>query len=243
MLKNVLIVEDNKAALEMLQKIIEETEKEISVYTARNSMEAYQKALQYTIDVFLIDIILDSKQSGDVSGIEFAQKVRNIEKYMFTPIIFTTSLMDPKLYAFTNIHSYAYLEKPYDPSEVKRIIENALKYTTERETDKNLFFRRDGLLFSVNISEIIYIENSAHSLTIQTKVERMKMPYKSCKKLMEEIDCKDFIQCSRSNIVNMKYVLALDSVNRYLILKDGMGNLEIGTAYIKKVKEYFQTKE
>lgn len=243
MLKNVLIVEDNKAALEMLQKIIEETEKEISVYTARNSMEAYQKALQYTIDVFLIDIILDSKQSGDVSGIEFAQKVRNIEKYMFTPIIFTTSLVDPKLYAFTNIHSYAYLEKPYDPNEVKWIIENALEYTTERETDKNLFFRRDGLLFSVNISEIIYIENSAHNLTIQTKVERMKMPYKSCKKLMGEIDCKDFIQCSRSNIVNMKYVLALDSVNRYLILKDGLGNLEIGTAYIKKVKEYFQMKE
>ena len=71
----------------------------------------------------------------------------------------------------------------------------------------------------------------------------MKMPYRSCKKLLEEIDNKDFIQCSRFNIVNVKYVLALDSVNRYLILKDGLGNLEIGTAYIKKVKEYFRIKD
>lgn len=243
MFKNVLIVEDNKPALEMLRQIVEETEIEINVYTAWNSMEAYQKALQCTIDVFLIDIILDSKQNGDVSGIEFAQKIRSIEKYMFTPIIFTTSLIDPKLYAFTNIHSYAYIEKPYDPDEVKRIMAKALQYTTEREADRNLFFRREGLLFSVNLSEIIYIENRAHSLTIHTKAERMKMPYKSCKKLMDEIDCKYFIQCSRSFLVNMKYVLALDSVNRYLILKDGLGNLEIGTAYINKVKEYFQMKD
>lgn len=245
MIKNVLIVEDNKTALEMLCQIVEgiETGIEINVYTAWNSMEAYQKALQYTIDVFLIDIILEPKQSGDVSGMEFAQKVRNIEKYMFTPMIFTTSLMDPKLYAFTNIHSYAYLEKPYNPDEVKRIITEALEYTTDRKTDKNLFFRRDGLLFAIDISEIIYIENSAHSLTVQTVAEKMKMPYKSCKKILEEIDNKDFMQCSRSDIVNMKYVLALDSVNRYLILKDDLGNLEIGTAYIKKVKEYFRMKD
>ncbi len=243
MIKNILIVEDNKAALEMLRQIVEEIQMEINIYTALNSMEAYQKALQYTIDVFVIDIVLDSKQSGDVSGIEFAQKVRGIEKYQFTPMIFTTALMDPKLYAFTSIHSYAYLEKPYDSNKIKRIIERALEYTTEREKDRNLFFRRDGLLFAINISEIIYIENSAHSLTIQTTFEKLKMPYKSCKKLMEEIDCKDFIQCSRSTIVNMKYVQALDSVNRYFILKEDFMNLEIGTAYIKKVKEYFQVKE
>lgn len=243
MRKNVLIVEDNRAAAEMLQHIVEEVEMEHNVYTACNSMEAYEKAMQYTIDVFLIDIILDSKQNGDVSGLAFAQKMRGIEKYRFTPMIFTTSLMDPKLYAFTNIHSYAYLEKPYDPNEVKKIVENALEYTTEREEDKQLFFRKEGLLFVVNIKEMIYIENSAHCLTIQTQMEQMKMPYKSCKKLMEEIDCKDFMQCSRSTIVNMKYVQALDSVNRYLVLKDGMGNLEIGTAYLKKVKEYFQMKD
>lgn len=243
MRKNVLIVEDNKPALEMLQQIVEEIGTEIKIYTASNSLEAYQKAIQYTIDVFLIDIILDTKKNADVSGIEFAQQVRNIEKYMFTPMIFTTSLIDPKLYAFTNLHSYAYLEKPYDPKEVKKIMIKALEYTTQRETEKTLFFRRDGLLFAVNIPEIIYIENSLHSLTIQTINEKMKMPYKSCKKLLEEIDSKDFVQCSRFIIVNMKYVAASDLVNRYLILKDDLGSLEIGTVYIKKVKEYFQMKE
>lgn len=121
MRKNILIVEDNKAAAEMLQRTIEEMGRDINVYIAHNSMEAYEKALQHTIDVFFLDIILNTGQNGDVSGLEFAQKMRSIEKYRFTPMIFTTSLMDPKLYAFTNIHSYAYLEKPYDPNEVKKL--------------------------------------------------------------------------------------------------------------------------
>lgn len=243
MIKNVLIIEDNKPALEMLQQIVEEIGTEVKVYKASNSLEAYQKAVQYTIDVFLIDIILDTTKNADVSGMEFAQKIRNMEKYRFTPMIFTTALMDPKLYAFTNLHSYAYLEKPYNPQEVKKIVKTALEYTTKREEDKNLFFRKDGLLFAVNVAEIVYIENSAHRLVIQTIDEKMKMPYKSCKNLMEEIDSRDFLQCSRSTIVNTKYVTALDSVNRYLILKENFGNLDIGIAYLKKVKEYFQMKE
>ena len=49
--------------------------------------------------------------------------------------------MDPKLYAFTDIHSYAYLEKSYDPNAVKKIVENALEYTTKRVEDKNLYWK------------------------------------------------------------------------------------------------------
>ena len=73
MRKNILIVEDNKAAAEMLQRTIEEMGRDINVYIAHNSMEAYEKALQHTIDIFFLDIILNTGQNGDVSGLEFAQ--------------------------------------------------------------------------------------------------------------------------------------------------------------------------
>ena len=81
MIKNVLIVEDNKAALTMLYKIVEELDIETKIFTASDSKEAYQKAIQYTIDVFIVDIILDTTISADVSGIEFAERIRTIEKY------------------------------------------------------------------------------------------------------------------------------------------------------------------
>lgn len=243
MKKNVLIVEDNKAALERMQKIIGELDQETNVRVASNILEAYNIAIQYTIDVFLVDIILDVRANADVSGIEFAEKIRNIEKYTFTPIIFTTSLEDPKLYAFTNIHSFAYLEKPYSSEEAKRVLSTALEYTTQREDDKNLFFRKEGLLFSVKIMETVYIENYFHRLKIQTIEEMMEMPYRSTKKLIEEIDSRDFLQCNRNTLVNTKFISSIDLVNRYIVLKKDYGQLEIGKIYIKDVKEYLQLEE
>ena len=64
MRKNILIVEDNKAAAEMLQRTIEEMGRDINVYIAHNSMEAYEKALQHTIDIFFLDIILNTGENA-----------------------------------------------------------------------------------------------------------------------------------------------------------------------------------
>lgn len=85
MIKNVLIVEDNKAALTTLYKTVEELDIETKIFTASDSKEAYQKAIQYTIDVFIVDIILDTTINADVSGIEFSERIRRIEKYEFAP--------------------------------------------------------------------------------------------------------------------------------------------------------------
>lgn len=243
MRKNILIVEDSTAALARLKQIIGEIDKETQIHVAYNSSEAYQLALQYTIDVFLVDIVLDVKANADVSGIEFAQRIRNLDKYAFTPMIFTTSLADPKLYAFTNLHSFAYLEKPFSTEEVKSVLIKALGYTTQRENDKKLYFRKEGLLFAVDIVDIVYIENYFRKLKIRTEDEDMEMPYRSCKKLMEEIDAKDFLQCSRNTIVNTKFIAAVDLANRYLILKEDYGRLEIGKAFIKSVKEHLQLED
>lgn len=243
MKKNILIVEDSTAALARLKQIIGEIDKETQIQVAYNSSEAYQLALQYTIDVFLVDIVLDIKANADVSGIEFAQRIRNLDKYAFTPMIFTTSLADPKLYAFTNLHSFAYLEKPFSTKEVKNVLIKALEYTTQRESDKKLYFRKEGLLFAVNIVDVVYIENYFRRLRIRTEDEIMEMPYRSCKKLMEEIDAKDFLQCSRNIIVNTKFIAAVDLANRYLILKEDYGRLEIGKAFLKSVKEHLRLED
>lgn len=241
MKKNVLIVEDNKTALTRLEQIIGEIDKETEVYKAANSMQAYETAIKYTIDVFVIDIVLEARENqGDVSGIIFAQNIRKIQKYAFTPIIFTTSLIDPKFYAFTSIHSFAYLEKPYSSEEAKKILVQALEYTTQREQANNLFFRKDGLLFSIDTSDIVYIENSYHKLRIQTIQELLEMPYRSYKKLMQELDGNYFLQCNRNVIVNTRFVSAKDSMGQFLVLKNNFGRLEIGRGYKKIVKDKLQ---
>ncbi|MDE6312604.1 MAG: LytTR family DNA-binding domain-containing protein [Lachnospiraceae bacterium] len=243
MKKNVLILEDNEYARSRLLQILEKIDSELEVFCIDNVSDAYQLAVQYTIDVFLLDIVLDNFTVGDASGIIFAQKIRALDKYSFSPIIFTTTLEDPKLYAFTDIHSFAYLEKPYEEEEATRILEKALDYTTARMEDKSLFFRKEGLLFSIKSSEIVYIENYCHALRIQTVDELLEMPYRSCKKLIEELDSNNFLQCSRATIVNKNYVLAVDCTNHYLILKRNLGQLIVGRTFLKSVKDAMDFKE
>lgn len=96
MIKNVLILEDNIKTLQALQKAIEEQYGSlVKVYAVSTYREACLQAIQSSIDVFVLDIILKPKENGDTSGLRFAQELRNNMRYVLTPIIFLTTLSDP----------------------------------------------------------------------------------------------------------------------------------------------------
>ena len=80
-MRSVLIVEDNVVHMEMLTKILKEIDMEITVYKASNQDEAYAYTMKNRINLFLIDVVLDSKMPGDVSGMRFADRVRRIQIY------------------------------------------------------------------------------------------------------------------------------------------------------------------
>ena len=94
-MKYILILEDNRKAREALVKAVRGIGGNIGILEAETEEEARSYLFDYRIDVFILDIILTTQVPGDVSGIRFAEKVRKIESYLFTPIIFITALADP----------------------------------------------------------------------------------------------------------------------------------------------------
>ena len=105
-MKKVLILEDNIETLLYLKKLLLTINSDIEVLTFSNMEGVYEVVLNSYIDLFIVDIIINPDSPGDTSGIRFAEKVRMITKYEFTPIIFITSLEDPTLYAFKTLHSF-----------------------------------------------------------------------------------------------------------------------------------------
>ena len=101
--KNILIVEDNKYYMNLICDMLLEVP-DINIQRATNSADAYKRTMEMTIDVFVVDIVLDTSILGDVSGIKFIERIRTIDKYKFTPIIITTSLEDPKLHSYSYLH-------------------------------------------------------------------------------------------------------------------------------------------
>ena len=132
MKKTVLIIEDDREQLNMLKQLVKEVNGNTEVYTAENVSQAYQLLMEKTIDVFLVDIMLDTSKPGDASGIRLVEKVRQVPKYFFTPVIFITSIEDQELHAYRNLNCFGYIEKPYHPAQVKEKVTKALFYTTER---------------------------------------------------------------------------------------------------------------
>ena len=228
MKKNVLIVEDNKACMGALVELVKECDSTSVVYCADNSAMAYKYAMEERIDLFLVDIMLDENVQNDVSGIVFADKIRSIERYRFVPLIFITSLEDYKMNAFQNLHCYSYVEKPFDFKKVKEVIKDALKYPVKDERNtRYVYYRKDGILYSVDTEQIIYIETSKRTLYLYLENEEISIPYKTGVSVVHELNAEEFLQCSRNAIVNKKYIAYVDKTNRYVTMKNGK-TLEIG---------------
>lgn len=234
-MKNVLILEDNLITAETLKNIVAGSGTDINVLVADTSEKAYALAMENNIELMLIDIVLDNEISGDVSGMKFARNIRTVENYKFTPIIIITSLEDPKLYAYSEIHCYSYIEKPYAAEKVKAVVKEALQYKNATRNNAKYIYRFQGIFYSINTDEIILVENKGKEVYIYTAYEKIPIPYISLGKLLKELDSDDFIQCNRNNIVNKKYIEYIDSVNRLIKMKGIVRQIDIGVTLKKKV--------
>ena len=239
MKKEVLIVEDKKIESQALAELVKEIDSKCDVYEAKDENEAYAIAMKNTIDVFLVDIILHPEKTGDHSGIDFVQNIRTVDKYKFTPIVIITSLYDSRMSIFSSVRYYSFVEKPFDFTKVRNIIKEAMQYETRNDENRKYIFHVDGLLQSVEIQKILYITSKGHRLQVVTKDDCFFIPYKSCKTMLQELDSPAFARCNRGTIVNMNLIDKVDSVNRFIYMRDAKETIEIGTGMKKAFMEQF----
>lgn len=212
----------------------------VKVYIEKDVGHAYALVMQNRIQLFIIDIILDITRPGDTSRMKFVESIRKIEKYKYTPLIFITSLQDPEIYAYRELHCYGYIEKPFEIESVRKLLGEALECNIAGEDGHVLHFRKDGILYPIQCNEVIYAQSTNHTICfylINGTVFRIS--YKTCKQILEEAEYDEFIQCSRGTIVNRKYIEHVDMTNEMITLR-GNVRVEIGIRYKKKFIEALQ---
>lgn len=231
---NILLVEDNEKSRKLLLQLLMEIDSEFVIYEADNIDTAYRYALQRPIHLFLLDIIIDTSVRGDVSGIIFASHIRQLKQYKATPIIFITSLEDPKLFAYSELHCYQFIEKPYDREKVRLIIGEALGIIEDDGNNKSVCFRKDGLLFPVRVSDILYITFEKPVVKIYQINDMLEIAYQPIHRVLYRLDSQEFLQCNRSTVVNKRYIENIDMVNGFLKIKHMERLLTLGNIYKKK---------
>lgn len=239
-MKNILLLEDNEVTQNVLTDLIRNISSDVNIYSFLDMIGIYDFIMTHTIDLFLIDIIIDKNIIGDTSGLKFAEEIRKITRYEFVPIIFISSLYDPKLYAYSTLHSFEYIEKPFDKQHVIDTVTKALRFPNSNTDDISIHFRIDGAIFVVKCSELLYIESLRHRIYIyKSDGNNIIAPYKTFEKILLEAEGAGLQQISRSIIINVKYLECVDWVNNCIKLKGCSNLLNIGTTYKKRLRNIF----
>ena len=91
-------------------------------------------------------------------------------------------------------------------------MEECLQFYDVQQANKTLFFRKDGIILALDREEILYSESIQHIMYIHTtKEDTLSIPYITVKKLLEDLNSNEFMQCSRNVIVNKKYIYNVDT--------------------------------
>ncbi len=116
--KTLLIVDDDKFFVQILVSVLSPLAEQVLV--ASNGLEALQIVKSCPCDTVVTDLIMPK-----MSGIDFIAELRALK--IVTPIILITGSVDlSTLQARSKLDQFQILEKPFDPSQVIKMVEQSL---------------------------------------------------------------------------------------------------------------------
>lgn len=235
----ILILEDSKDCLRAITAMVEKVSDKVSAVPV-NSLEEARAALndaQQPFQAFLLDINLNMKDNEDVSGITFAREVRMKTEYAFTPIVMTTSLANMELTAYRELHCYQYLVKPYDETDIEKLIGKLLFLSQQGETrDAFVVVKKDGVNYKLFCKDIVCIKAIPRGVNFVLAKESMRVHYISIKQLLDKLPKENFLQVHRMCVVNQDYIDYVDTVNGLISMKNGE-RIDIGVTYKSDIKK------
>lgn len=233
---SIIIVEDDFMQREFLKKMILSINEFIEIYEADSEGAALDIIEKYDINMFLIDISL--KES---SGLDLAMRIRKIDKYEFSQIIFLTTYMEYITQAFKQTHCYDYIIKPYNQEDVQAMLNKLIHYENSRLNNMNDNFNefnkindrkvsltlKNGIHALIKIDDIVFIEVMGRICEVNTINGVYEVQNTSLKKIMKLIDCKYIIQSHKSFSINTNHICKIEKIN-----------LKLSTIYFNN---YFKT--
>ncbi len=133
----VLVVDDHSENLLLMERILERPG--LTLVKARSGPEALEKVQGHDIAIAVLDV-----QMPIMDGFELASKLRGLESFKSTPIIFVTAMSRQEKYVFKGYESGAvdYLFKPIEPE----IIRSKVSVFLEMHRQRRLIEEQSALL-------------------------------------------------------------------------------------------------
>ncbi|AKL94325.1 two component transcriptional regulator [Clostridium aceticum] len=223
----ILIVEDDPIISKGLAELAQSIHSELELIITEYAEEALNCAKKDVIDAFFLDI-----QLKDYSGLLLGKKIREIDAYKLTPIVFITAIPTRELLAYKEIHCYDYIVKPFTEEEVTKVFQTIIRHGINKKEEKKPMLKLKQKVYSYLIKqeEIIYIESISRKLLIVTVKEKFIVSTYTLNQILDKLT-EDFLQCHKGYIVNINYVKKIDKLNNLIQLKETDFRIPIGRKY------------
>lgn len=237
---NILLVEDNPAAVKRIRQLIHKTDSGLNIAVCSEAGEAFSRAQAEVFDLFILDI-----QLTDYKGTGLAKQLRALPQYRYTPILFETALAGEELAAYRDVKCYGFLIKPYTETEFRTAFCEALGLSAKLAgpvSSRRIEIVQKQFVFEYDLREILYAEAFGKHLAIhtnRTEIEANEKEdtisgYTLCK-LLDLLDSPAFIRCHKSYIVNQERIDRIDKTGRLIYLKGSGKPIPIGNKYQAEV--------
>lgn len=199
---------------------------EITAFTSGEAMLAEIAESGLTSDILFLDIYM----SG-ISGILTAQRLR--EKRKDLKIIFISSSSEHYSQAY-EVFAFNYILKPLDRTRLYAVLDRAL-VELGREKSHKISFSYKGTAYSVDCTDILYIESRDKQLLFHLNDGSVLKTYWRLDEAITQLPEKFFVRCHQSFIVNMSHVTEMGE-NYFRI-----GHVMIGISrkYLRSAKDQY----
>lgn len=224
------IIDDEPLAIELLESYVAKTSFLKLTGTYSSAMQAMQDSTTQSVDIIFLDI-----QMPEISGMEFAQFIKDE-----TRIIFTTAFSEYALEGY-RVDALDYLLKPISYTKFLEASKKALKwfemkvsaqgkdaFVSPSQEEEQMFVKADHKLIRILYKDILYIEGWKDYVKIHMKDKpHPTLSLMSMKGLEETLPSSKFIRIHRSFIIQKNKIDSI-SKNRVMI---GDKELPIGESY------------
>ena len=232
---NVLIVDDEPLALDVLETYIGKLPGLHLVQRCTHALEANDALKQHDIDLMFLDI-----QMPQLTGVDF---VRTLTKPPM--VVFTTAYPNYAIKGF-DLNALDYLLKPvsferfvkavnkavdqHDLMHRETIPSHAHPHLVEEDGADFFFVKADKKLVKVNHDDILYIEGLKDYVIIRLMNSRV-ITLQTMKSLEDKLPSARFRRVHRSYIVSIDKMLAIEGSTIEIQEKDKIKLIPIGKNY------------
>ena len=240
---NVLIIEDEELARDLLKSYLKDHPRVNLLGECENGFEGVQKINELKPDLVLLDI-----QMPKITGFEMLQLLDHKPD-----IIFTTAYDQYALKAF-EINAVDYLLKPFSKDRLLAAIEKVIGRRENQETQSEKIDRLSEYttgdfldrvvvkdrhkIHIILTSQIRYIESLDDYVLIYT-LDGRHMKQNTMKFFESHLDPREFIRIHRSYIVNVLHIQEIQQYEKesYVVILKDKTKLKVSKSGYKNLKE------